>query len=88
MPKNVAFHQTKVDVTTVASTLLPLNSNRTYLLIQNLGVGTIFLNFSGTAVDGEGIYLASLEAYEHYIVPTDAISVIGDGSATVIVVEA
>lgn len=86
--KNVAFHQSTVDVSDSSTAVLPVNSTRTYLLLQNMGAGTIWLNLSGDAVEGEGIRLAVDEAYEPYAIPTNAIEAIGDVAATLIVVEA
>lgn len=85
--KNVAFHQNKVDVSTSAVEVLPANSGRTYLIIQNLGASNIYLNFSGTAVAGEGLMLKPEESYEPYQVPTNSISVIADASTSIVFVE-
>lgn len=86
--KNVAFHQQTVAVNTTAQELLPVNSYRTYLLIQNNGNGSIYINFTGTATVANGIKIDAEEAYEPAAVPSNAISIISDGSASVIVVEA
>ncbi len=88
MPKNVAFHQELVSVGVTAVELLPLNSVRNYLLIQNSGTGKVYLNFSGTATVANGILLEPEDSYEPPVVPTNAISIISDSSCDVVYVEA
>lgn len=88
MPKNVAFHQELQTITTTAVELLPLNSVRNYLLIQNSGSGKVYLNFSGTATATNGILLEPEDSYEPFVVPTNAVSIVSDGTSEVVFVEA
>jgi hypothetical protein len=83
----VNFDQDTFSVTTSAQQLLDYKNDRTYLLIQNNGAGTVYINFSGDATTENGIKIDAEEAYEPSAVPSNAISIIGDASADVIVVE-
>jgi hypothetical protein len=86
--KNVSFTATSEAVSTSTSEILALNSKRSYLLVQNMGAGVVYLNFGTTAVVGEGIKLNSGDAYEPFQVPHNALHAIGDAAATITILEA
>lgn len=74
-----AVTQTLATVTTTAAQLLALKTGRRYLLVQNNDAsGNIFLNFSGTAIAGQGVKIPPGGSYvaDASFCPQNAISAI------------
>lgn len=91
-PVNGAGANAQKTVTTTAAQLVAANATRKYLLIQNKDpVGSIWINFSGTATQANGYRLGpgDAEKFDCNLL-TGAVSAIGDisSNANVVVVEA
>ena len=66
---------------TLEAEIKPVRNGRVYLLIQNLSVGAIYINFDTHADASNGIQIPSGGVYEREInVPDNYIYVIGDQS--------
>jgi hypothetical protein len=80
------FTQSTVSVTGTAATLVAADSDRKYLLIQNKGDGSVFINFTTTATTANGVEIEAGQSYEPEKVPSNAISAISDSTASVILI--
>lgn len=84
----VSFEQTDATVTATASAILTENFDRDYLLIQNNGAETLYLNFSQTATTTNSVAIEAGKAYEPAAIPSNSISAVtASGSITIAIVE-
>lgn len=97
LPIIFSLRTTVVTLPAATSTaLLPANPNRKYLCIQNVSTGDATLNFSATAVAGQGLVLSAGAAaggqgaawtWESTGVPQDAINAISTPGTVLVVLE-
>lgn len=76
----IALQANYAQITFVSFLYLPYDPNRNYLIIQNHGAGTMYIDFSGNASPGtSGIQLISGGYYEPFVVPKTSVAITGTG---------
>jgi hypothetical protein len=87
-PNKNIFINAGYSVGTESQQIVPANSGRNYLLIQNKSAGDIYVSFGSGADNFNGIVIASGGFYEPYIVPSSSIHVkAAAASSNVVLVE-